>query len=216
MNDEKQNIKTAYNMWAAQYDSNINKTRDLESVSLRETLQNLDFNNCLEVGCGTGKNTVWLISKTDKIVAVDFSEKMLSVAKDKIQSEKVTFIQADITKEWSFVNNGKFDLTIFSLILEHVEDLEQIFEKLNQVVAEMGYVYIGELHPFKQYNGSKAKFETDEGFQTVTCFTHHISDYTRSASKYDFNILKIEEYFEDGNRSNIPRILTLLLQKKSI
>jgi len=215
MSIEKQKIKNAYNLWAEQYDTNINKTRDLESVSLRETLQDIDFKNCLEIGCGTGKNTVWLTSKAENIIAVDFSEKMLSVAKGKVQSDKVDFIQSDITQEWNFVNNEKFDLTIFSLILEHVEELEQIFEKLNQVVAAKGYVYISELHPFKQYNGSKAKFETDKGFQTVTCFTHHISDFTRNASKYGFNIVKIEEYFDEENRSNIPRVLTLLFQKKS-
>lgn len=43
MSNEKQRIKKAYNLWEAQYDTNINKTRDMESLSLRETLQNTDF-----------------------------------------------------------------------------------------------------------------------------------------------------------------------------
>jgi ubiquinone/menaquinone biosynthesis C-methylase UbiE len=49
------NIKEAYNHWAKQYDTNLNKTRDLEAVALRESLANISFQTCLEIGCGTGK-----------------------------------------------------------------------------------------------------------------------------------------------------------------
>ncbi|PKP28806.1 MAG: SAM-dependent methyltransferase, partial [Bacteroidetes bacterium HGW-Bacteroidetes-18] len=76
-----------------------------------------------------------------------------------------------------------------------------------------GYVYIGELHPFKQYSGTKARFETEEGLQIVHCFNHHISDFTNAAKNYGFAILSINEYFDDGDKKTIPRILTLLLKK---
>ena len=50
-------VEQAYNNWAEQYDSNENKTRDLEAKALREVLADMIFENCLEIGCGTGKNT---------------------------------------------------------------------------------------------------------------------------------------------------------------
>lgn len=101
----KMDIKTAYDKWANQYDSDNNKTRDLEGVALRENLENIQFDTCLEIGCGTGKNTEWLINKADEIVAIDLSYKMLVKAKDKITLGKVEFIQADITQVWNFVTN---------------------------------------------------------------------------------------------------------------
>lgn len=52
------NVQQAYNIWADQYDTNQNKTRDLEGIALREILQDIHFENCLEIGCGTGKNTI--------------------------------------------------------------------------------------------------------------------------------------------------------------
>jgi hypothetical protein len=55
--------KQAYNLWASQYDTDNNKTRDLEAQALRISLAGIPFNNCLEIGCGTGKNTVWLMEK---------------------------------------------------------------------------------------------------------------------------------------------------------
>ena len=209
------NVREAYNIWADQYDTNKNKTRDLEAISLRTELRNIEFNSCLEIGCGTGKNTEWILSKTNKIVAVDLSNKMLAKAKSKIISDKVTFIEADITNDWNFVNNEKFDLAIFSLTLEHIENLEAVFSKLSKIITKGGFVYIGELHPYKQYKGSKARFETENGEQIVTCFNHNISEFTNAAENNGFRIFKVNEYFDDNNRNNVPRILTLLFQKTS-
>jgi len=50
-------VRNAYNIWAGQYDTNKNRTRDLEAVSLQQTLSDIQFDRCLEIGCGTGKNT---------------------------------------------------------------------------------------------------------------------------------------------------------------
>lgn len=207
-------VRTAYNIWAEQYDTNRNRTRDLEAISLRETLSTIQFDNCLEIGCGTGKNTEWLITKAKHILAIDLSEEMLAKAQHKIQSDKVKFVQADINNEWDFTGNEKFDLTTFSLVLEHIENLERVFEKLRAVVKPNGYVYIGELHPFKQYSGTKARFEMDSGVQVVNCFNHHISDFTTAARKNGFRLVELKEYFDDNDITAIPRILTLLLQKK--
>ncbi len=208
------NTQQAYNIWSEQYDTNENKTRDLEAISLREHIKEQAFEHCLETGCGTAKNTEWLITQSKKVLAVDLSEEMLSKAKQKINDSKVTFIHADITQDWSFTNGNQFDLATFSLVLEHIEDLEAIFAQLNKVMQTNAIVYIGELHPFKQYNGSKARFETSEGLQVVTCFNHHITDFVSAAKNNDFELVKINEYFDDNNRNNIPRILTMLFKKK--
>jgi len=206
-------IQKAYNSWASQYDTNLNKTRDMEAIALRSNLSTISFDQCLEIGCGTGKNTIWLAEKAKHITAVDLSEEMLAKAKEKITSDKVEFKQADITKEWSF-KSGLYDLVTFSLVLEHIEDLDYIFQQVAASLQKDGYVYIGELHPFKQYGGSKARFETETGTQVVPCFNHHLSDFMIPAKKYGFTIVDINEYFDDDNRNEIPRILCILLQKK--
>ena len=89
-----------------------------------------------------------------------------------------------------------------------------IFQKLNEVVNSNGIIYIGELHPFKQYSGSKARFETADGLQEVSCFTHHISDFVTSAKKHDLQLVDVSEYFDDNDKSSIPRILTMIFKKK--
>jgi ubiquinone/menaquinone biosynthesis C-methylase UbiE len=202
----------AYNIWASQYDTNVNKTRDLEAQALRQTLANISFDSCLEIGCGTGKNTEWFVQKAERITAVDLSEQMLAKAKEKISSEKVQFKQADITRHWSFTDQ-RYDLVSFSLVLEHINDLDFVFNNTAQALTKGGHVYIGELHPFKQYSGSKARFETEAGVQIVQCFNHHISDFTATAKKYGLTLVDINEHFDDNNRSEPPRILTIILKK---
>lgn len=201
----------AYNSWASQYDTNVNKTRDLEAQALRQTLANISFDSCLEIGCGTGKNTEWLVQKAKHVTAVDLSEQMLAKAKEKISSENVQFKQADITKNWSFTNQ-LYNLVSFSLVLEHINDLDHIFNETARALTAGGHVYVGELHPFKQYSGSKARFETGEGVQIVQCFNHNISDFVTAAKKYGLALVDINEYFDDNDRNGIPRILTIVLK----
>ena len=204
-------VQKAYDNWSHQYDTNINKTRDLEALALQETLAHIVFDNCLEIGCGTGKNTAWLLTKAKKITAVDLSAKMIAKAKQKINSEQVHFIQADILQDWNFIDT-KYTLVSFSLVLEHIEELEPVFSKVSKIIAAGGHVYIGELHPFKQYSGSKARFTTDEGEQVVSCFNHHLSDFVKAAKNNGFQMLHINEYFDDDDRNTIPRILSMLFK----
>lgn len=206
------NTREAYNRWATQYDSNQNKTRDAEARSLRETLAGLHFGNGLEIGCGTGKNTEWLAQTCARLTSVDFSEEMLARAKEKITAPQVRFVQADITQAWAFATET-YDLLTFSLVLEHIENLEPVFENLGRVLRPGGYLYLGELHPAKQYAGSKARFDTEEGRHTVACYTHHLSDFTQAARHNGLNLVHVNEYFDAEDRTNIPRILTLLFQK---
>jgi ubiquinone/menaquinone biosynthesis C-methylase UbiE len=206
-------VKQAYNIWAEQYDTNMNKTRDLEAVSLRASLAELAFDSCLEMGCGTGKNTGYLAAKAKQVTAVDLSEEMLARARQKIDASNVEFVQADILGDWIFANK-QYDLVTFSLVLEHIENLDDIFRKAADVAGIGGYVYVGELHPFKQYTGTKARFDADHGQQVVTCFDHHISDFVLSAKQNGFEIVDIREYFDEDDKTTIPRIINFLFRKK--
>lgn len=205
-------VRESYNEWSLQYDTNENKTRDLESIALREILHNINFASCLEIGCGTGKNTEWILQKANSITAVDLSQEMLAKAKEKIQSGKVEFIEADVNGEWNFANKT-FDLIGFSLVLEHIQNLHHIFKEVSKKLNKDGFVYVGELHPFKQYSGSKARFETEQGLQVVQCYNHNISDFIQSAKKNELKLIELDEYFDDEEKTTIPRILTLLFQK---
>lgn len=207
------NVKEAYKHWSVQYDKNVNKTRDLEAISIRDILSDIKFNKCLEIGCGTGKNTEWLVTKGENILSVDLSEEMLAIAKQKITTKSVMFLKVDVTEKWDFTSET-FDLVVCSLVLEHIENINIVIRRIAEHLIIGGLLYIGELHPFKQYTGSKAKFENETGEQIVTAFTHHITDFTEAANTNGLEIEVIKEYFDDNDRKNPPRILALKFRKK--
>ncbi len=206
-------IDEAYNVWSDTYDTNVNKTRDLELIVGKSLLGDKTFLKIIELGCGTGKNTEWLIDKCDSLLGIDFSSEMLAKAKLKISSNKVEFKQADLLKEWEFANNSA-DLITASLVLEHIKNLDFIFSEANKSLKDNGLFYICELHPFKQYSGSKAKFELDGEVLKLETYVHHISEYLDSASKSGFKLIKINEWFDDDEKTELPRLVSFIFEKE--
>ncbi len=154
-------IQQAYDAWSTSYDSDENLTRDLDREVMAKMLGQRRCRAVLEVGCGTGKNTPLLAEIGGRVTAVDFSAGMIAQAKAKITAPNVTFQVADITQPWPTAD-AAFDLITFNLILEHIADLTFVLAEASRSLAAGGQVYISELHPFKQYQGSQARFVRDE------------------------------------------------------
>lgn len=215
MNNKKFNendVKRGYDHWASSYDTVPNLTRDLEATALSSSIQHLNVGTCLEIGCGTGKNTSILLNKAVEITAADFSKEMIKIAQKKIPHKNVTFCVADITKEWVFTNN-LFDFISFSLVLEHVENLNHVFEQAASKLKKGGHIYIGELHPIKQSLGSRARFTNGESEVILPSFLHHLSDFITAAEANKLQLFSLKEYFDIDNKI-VPRILTLIFIKK--
>jgi ubiquinone/menaquinone biosynthesis C-methylase UbiE len=148
------NIQNAYNEWSEIYDSNTNLTRDLDQKVTQDLLGNLQFDSILELGCGTGKNTAFLSQIGKRVHALDFSLGMIEKAKEKIKKDNVHFSIADLTKRWP-CEDEDYDLITCNLVLEHIKDLPHIFSEASRVLKVKGKFFINELHPFKQYQGTK-------------------------------------------------------------
>lgn len=203
--------KEGYKRWAKIYDTNENKTRDLEKKVAQTTLKQ-HYPHIIELGCGTGKNTAWLLNQAESMVAVDFSEPMLQIAQEKIQNDKVSFKIADITQKWDFVDKPA-NLITCSLILEHIEALTPVFEQVYQNLLPQGQFYLCEYHPFKQYMGKRAKFEIGEETIELERYIHNVSEYLHLAQNQGFTCLSLQEHFDDNDTKNVPRLLSLLFEK---
>ncbi|QKX07510.1 class I SAM-dependent methyltransferase [Aquimarina sp. TRL1] len=209
------NTENAYNLWASHYDDMPNKTRDLEKTAALTTLQSKEYPFILELGCGTGKNTTWLRHKATQLTALDFSVEMLRKAEEKIKDNNVLFVQSDLTKVWPVADNT-FDLISCSLTLEHIQDIDFIFRQAVQKLQKNGLFFLCELHPFKQYSGSKARF-TDKGqLNILQCFTHHVSEYTDCAIRNGFSIEKIDEWFDADDTTTLPRLISFVFRKTTV
>jgi ubiquinone/menaquinone biosynthesis C-methylase UbiE len=204
-------IQDAYNKWSEIYDSNENLTRDLDQQVTRDTLANQQFESILEIGCGTGKNTALLVQIGANVHALDFSQGMIEKAKEKVQVGNVRFSVTDLTKRWP-CENGTYDLIICNLVLEHIQNLPHIFSEAARTLRPNGKFFINELHSFKQYLGTKARYEQNEGIIEVEAFTHHISDFTNAATTNGLKLDKLNEYWHEADQNKPPRLISFIFE----
>lgn len=205
-------IQSAYDEWSENYDSDENLTRDLDAQVTREALRHLRFKSILEIGCGTGKNTVFLAQVGEQVHALDFSQGMIEKARAKVTAVNVRFEVADLTRKW-ICADAAYDLVVCNLVLEHLWDLSHIFSEAARVLGPGGGFFINELHPFRQYRGTKARFERADSTVEVEVFVHHISDFTNAAAVKDLKLATLNEYWHAADAGKPPRLISFLFEK---
>lgn len=205
-------IQNAYNEWSAIYDSNENLTRDLDQQLTRATFKDQQFRSILELGCGTGKNTAFLAEIGTQVHALDFSEGMIAKAKEKVQAANVRFELADLTRRWP-CETGGYDLISCNLVLEHIADLPHIFAEAARTLQPGGRFFLNELHPFKQYRGTKARFERGAETVEVDAFVHHISDFIHAATANGLRLVTFNEVWHAEDSGKPPRLVSFTFEK---
>ena len=205
-------IQKLYNDWSITYDHDENLTRDLDSIVAKKTFENFHSNTVVEIGCGTGKNTTLFSQIAETVYAIDFSEGMIKKAKEKVKSNNVLFSIADISKGLPWQNNFA-DLIVCSLILEHIENINFVFSEVSRLVSDSGKFFISELHPFRQYEGKKARFEQGGKITQISSFVHNVSDFLEAGAKNNFQLLELKEWWHEKDQNKLPRIISFMFQK---
>lgn len=203
----------AYNHWSSTYDQDRNLTRDLDQTIIRKNLTNLRCKSVLEIGCGTGKNTALLAEIGENVYALDFSGAMIEKARQKLRAGNVSFVVADLTQRWPCKERA-VDLIACNLVLEHIRDLSSIFSEANRVLVTGGKFFISELHPFRQYQGTKANFQRDQQRTEIGAFVHHLSEFTGAAAAAGFSLAGMNEWWHEEDRDKPPRLVSFMFEKR--
>ncbi|HMJ25764.1 MAG TPA: class I SAM-dependent methyltransferase [Pyrinomonadaceae bacterium] len=206
------NIQQSYTEWSATYDEDRNLTRDLDEIVTKDTLANLHCRSVLELGCGTGKNTTLLSRVGEQVIALDFSEGMLDRARRKLALDNVTFAVADITQPWP-CRDQSIELISCNLVLEHVSDLSFVFAQAVRVLSQPGLFFVSELHPFRQYQGTQARFQRDQEMNQIPAFIHHISDFIEAAAANNLKLSLIKEWWHQEDQKKSPRLVSFMFEK---
>ena len=208
-------VADAYDRWSRQYDDDRNATRDLDAFVLRQVPLQLAGARVLEVGCGTGKNSAWLVSQVRELIALDFSPGMLDVARRRVRSDAARFVEHDITRPWP-VDSGSVDVVVGNLVLEHVRELGPVFAEAARVLRAGGQLFFCELHPYRQLRGGQAHFvdaHTDETIH-VAAYRHTVSEYVNDALAAGFTLRALGEWLEPDAEPGVPpRLFSLLMER---
>lgn len=148
------NIIEHFNDWTKTYDKDVISMKEGYPFEGYEFV--LDFvekeinirsgTKILDLGIGTGSLTKKLYDKGAEILGIDFSSKMIEVAKCRMPN--ATFICQDLNKEFpQEYNFEKFDYIISTYAIHHINDLEKIklIETLYQKLSDKGVILIADI-----------------------------------------------------------------------
>lgn len=102
----------------------------------------------LDVSCGTGNYSLELKRRGARVIGLDVSSEMLSIAKEKAEREglKIDFVRADAAMP-PFKDNP-FDLITSILILEFADKQDKMIEAWKNLLRPGGRIVIGFLNRY--------------------------------------------------------------------
>jgi SAM-dependent methyltransferase len=211
-----------YNRWANVYDTDGNILQAIDETLL-PALLSLAHKSLLttpsspitiiELGCGTGRNTVKLLdpalsvgNKVKEMYALDFSPGMLEVAKKRcsnlLLSSKPTTITSDLNfLEFDALNpssapavkelQGKADLVLSTLVLEHLP-IDIFFSTLASFLKPSGggYVVVTNMHAEMGRRGQAGFVDVETGIKVRgTSFNYEVEEVVEEGRKWGFELM---------------------------
>ncbi|HOK03314.1 MAG TPA: class I SAM-dependent methyltransferase [Spirochaetota bacterium] len=144
MNEKKRNFDQAAKTW----DSNERRQMLADGV-FRAIKDNVPIDKnmrALDFGCGTGLVSLKIQPLVREIVCADSSMGMLEVLQSKIRASDLDNISTLYLPEGELsVISGNYDLIFSSMTLHHINNLEELFLKFGELLAENGYLCLADL-----------------------------------------------------------------------
>jgi ubiquinone/menaquinone biosynthesis C-methylase UbiE len=135
--------KDFFNSKAATWDEEV---AEKDVSRLKAMVARLDITpgaNVLDVGTGTGVFVPFLLKKIGRegsLVCLDFSEKMLNIARAKGFTGNVQYLCADI--ENSRLADSSFDAAVCYSVFPHFEDKSKALREINRLLRKDGKLFI--------------------------------------------------------------------------
>ena len=197
-----ENPHVAYNLWAADYDSqpdNMMLAWDEEIFS--NLINNLDLRNKIiaDIGCGTGRHWNKIFDLHPKrLIGFDVSEGMLKMLKQKFPMAETHHLKNDQLKE---LENESCDIIFSTLTIAHIENAEKALQEWNRILRSGGEIIITDFHPTALAKGAKRTFYHNGKTIAVKNYVHSIDKLKAIARQLHWEVLRlIEKSIEESAR----------------
>lgn len=197
MTDMTTSVRSGYDRWAAVYDHDANPLQALEGPIVRAAIGDVSGLRVLDLGCGTGRHSLWLASAGAKVTGVDFSAGMLAEARRKAGAEAVRFVVHDLHQPLPF--GSEFDLVVSGLVLEHLRDLRGFFAEARRVLRSGGRAVVSAMHPAMCLRGTQARFTDPDSGEVVQpgSLAHSVPAFVMAAVRAGFKLDDVTEHAPD-------------------
>jgi ubiquinone/menaquinone biosynthesis C-methylase UbiE len=121
---------------------------DMNNPATFRLIGNVKNKRILDLSCGEGYNSRLLAKRGAKVVGVDFSKKMIRLAKQTERKEKlgIDYRVADATDLKEF-KNGSFDVVTCIMALMDIEHYEEAISEAARVLKRNGRFVFSITHP---------------------------------------------------------------------
>lgn len=126
---------TAANVYNAAY----------ERPAVREALGDVRGRDVLDAGAADGQNSVWLVAHGARVVAVDASEAMVSLARTRL-GNAATVLHADLARPLPLAD-ASFDAVLSSLTMHYLQDWLPPLREFARVLRPGGRLVVSTHHP---------------------------------------------------------------------
>ena len=208
--------REGYDRWAPHYDKKGNPAVALKQREIRRLIGDVRGLQVVDLGCGTGRNSAEMAEAGAEVTAVDFSEGMLSEARQRPGAGRIRFVVRDLESPLPF-DDAQFDRVLCSLALEHVIRLNTAFSEMARICRPDGRVIVIEMHPAMFLRGVSAHFHDPKTGQDVRprSVGHQISDFVMASVQAGLVIEEMTEHVDDrGKHPGWPLLLTLRFKRK--
>jgi ubiquinone/menaquinone biosynthesis C-methylase UbiE len=188
------NAVEAYNLWAANYDSQPgNLMLDLDELLFSKMLgtMNLENKQVADIGCGTGRHWPKIFKKNPaSLTGFDVSPGMLEKLKDKFPEANTRVIADDL---FSNIKDSTYDVIISTLTVAHIEYIDDALLAWCRILKEDGEIIITDFHPDMLALGGKRTFSYQNNRVSVRNFVHTTALIRQILLKKNFQLVYVEE-----------------------
>lgn len=139
-------------------------------LSLMGTVKN---KKVLDAGCGEGYFSRILAKSEANVIAVDYSEKMLEIAKERTPIDLRIDYRHGNCEDLNFLEDNSFDLIVSNMVIQDLANYEKAFQEMYRLLVDGGYFIFSILHPCfvtpesgweKTKDGEKLHWNVDKYF----------------------------------------------------
>ncbi|HLG23292.1 MAG TPA: class I SAM-dependent methyltransferase [Candidatus Manganitrophaceae bacterium] len=135
-----QSVAKVYNEWGKGFDHLVSETPFLMNSYLLydrllgELTRGKRFSRVLDVGCGSGLQSVALAPFADEVIGIDLSQELIEVAKERCKDHKNVRFEVANACRLPFPDRS------FDFIISYGDVLSHIVDRYEEAVSEMGRV----------------------------------------------------------------------------
>jgi 2-polyprenyl-3-methyl-5-hydroxy-6-metoxy-1,4-benzoquinol methylase len=189
--EHNRNARSAWNANARFWDDRMGEGNDFFNVLVWPAVERLlsvqAGERVLDIACGNGLTSRRLHALGASVVAVDFSEQLIGIARDRECGREIDYRLVDVLDYEALVNlgAGEFDLALCNMALMDIADIYPLMNALAKVLRPGGAFVFSTLHPC--FNNPStiqmAELEDREGKLEMT-YSVKVSKYLTSYTRF--------------------------------